>query len=162
MACLSVSDLADVLSYDPETGGLLWTKRVSNNVFAGMKAGVVNGQGYVVFQYRKVQLQAHRVAWALHCGNWPVAGIDHINGDRSDNRIKNLREANQSQNSANRRLQPNNKCGFKGVREKLGKWEAAIWDGKSVYLGRYDSPEAAHQAYVTEAKRLFGEFARGG
>lgn len=161
MTDITASELSSVLNYNPDTGVLRWTRRVANNVFAGMEAGTRNGQGYMVFMYRRTQLQAHRVAWALTHGDWPQLSIDHINGNRADNRLCNLREATHQQNCCNRGPAPSNKCGLKGVRLKRGKWEACIWTGgRSVYLGRYESPEEAHTAYSKEATRLFGEFAR--
>jgi hypothetical protein len=72
-----------------------------------------------------------------------------------------LRTATPSQNSANRRRPQNNRSGFKGVFAYRGKWRATISkNGKSVLLGTYPTPQAAHAAYVAAARKLFGEFAR--
>jgi hypothetical protein len=90
--------------------------------------------------------------------------MDHANGDRGDNRIDNLREATQSQNSANSWRPHKSTTGFKGVSSsgrKTKPWAAHIKQhGKSQFLGRYDTPEAAHAAYAMKAVELFGEFAR--
>lgn len=159
---VSIDELKTVIRYDAETGLLWWTARVANNVFAGDEAGATDGQGYKHFQYKGVHYPCHQVAWAFSHGAWPKHGVDHEDADRGNNRLTNLREATQSQNSANRRLGQNNKAGLKGVRERRssGRWEANIWLGKSVYLGTFDTKEEAHAAYVVAAKVNFGEFAR--
>lgn len=158
---LSIGDLRDVLHYDPKSGLLTWTKRVARNVFAGGEAGSVDGQGYKHFQFKGCIYPCHQVAWALFHNEWPDAHVDHRDGDRANNRIENLREANQSQNCANRRVSPKNKVGLKGVVEKRpGRFSAVIWLGKSVHLGTFDTAEKAHAAYVSAAEKRFGEFAR--
>lgn len=86
--------------------------------------------------------------------------VDHINGDRLDNRRKNLRVASIADNNRNSGIQKNNRSGFKGVSLKQGKYEACVYaDGKGIYLGRFSNPEDAARAYDTAARFLFGEFA---
>ena len=99
------------------------------------------------------------MAWLYVHGKFPSDQIDHINLDKLDNRIVNLREATAAQNFANREAYTNNTSGFKGVRKKGRKWEARIgFNGKVLTIGSSDSPEQAHAAYVAKAKELFGEF----
>jgi len=89
--------------------------------------------------------------------------VDHINGDRLDNRRENLRVATHSQNAANAGRQRNNKSGFKGVhwRKQNQRWITYIkHNGKMNYIGAFDTPEAAHEAYREAATKFFGEFAR--
>ncbi len=89
--------------------------------------------------------------------------VDHINGDGLDNRRANLRPATHAQNMANRRLNANNKSGFKGVYWNKGsrKWHAQIaCDGRKHHLGFYTSVIEAAHAYDDAATRLFGEYAR--
>ena len=89
--------------------------------------------------------------------------IDHRDGDRANNRWDNLRCATRSENNANRALQRNNCSGFKGVSLKSGKWRARIRKhGRLFALGVFQTPQAAHAAYVAAARRLFAEFARAG
>nr|WP_175479900.1 HNH endonuclease signature motif containing protein [Paracoccus homiensis] len=86
-------------------------------------------------------MQAHRVAWAVIHGRWPNGEIDHINGDRSDNRLANLREVTKRENHRNMAIRSDNTSGVTGVywaREK-GKWAAYIKADKMVALGRYDT-----------------------
>jgi len=158
----SIAELQRIVAYDPATGILTWLIRPAVNVPIGSEAGSLDGQGYKHFQYKGVIYPCHQVAWALKHGRWPCRGIDHRDGGRSNNQAANLREASQSQNAANRKMHPNNKAGLKGVRYKHGKWEASIWLGKSVYLGRFGTKAEAHAAYVDAATKNFGDFARAG
>lgn len=89
---------------------------------------------------------------------------DHIvNTNTLDNRRSNLRLATSSQNSANTARHCDNKSGYKGVyfEQKTGRWKAQICiRGKQTHLGRFDTPEHAHEAYKQAASEVFGEFAR--
>lgn len=96
-------------------------------------------------------------------GEWPVNDIDHANGGRSDNRWLNLRGATRGQNLANKKMDARNTSGFKGVSwsQKSQKWQAHIKvQRKSMFLGFFDTKEAAHAAYCVAADHHFGEFAR--
>lgn len=149
------------LDYDPETGRFKWLVRCGRQQ-AGTNAGTVSGRYSYIRINGKPKL-AHRVAFAWVHERWPECQIDHINGDKRDNRIANLREATSRQNMANSKRRSDNTSGFKGVRKARspGKWWAYIYvDGKGTYLGTYDSPELAHQAYMKAAKTEFGEFAK--
>jgi hypothetical protein len=97
-------------------------------------------------------------------GNWPDKELDHINGHRHDNRWSNLRESTDRQNAANRKRQRNNTSGFKGVHRDGNRWRARIASriGPSISVGRFDTSEEAHTAYLAAAKERFGEFANGG
>jgi hypothetical protein len=87
--------------------------------------------------------------------------IDHVNGDKLDNRRRNLRVATTQENSRNRPAQSNNKAGYKGVRFKEGRgWSATIYDGSAQkHIGYYPTAKAAAAAYDAEARKLFGKFA---
>ena len=157
---LTAARLRQVLSYSPETGLFHWLKS-EKRVKAGDLAGSYT-QGYFNVQVDGVLYRAHRLAWLYVHGDWPTKGIDHVNGDGKDNRLANLREADQAQNSANSRRGINCKSGFKGVTAYRSRWVATIGKfGKKKHIGVFDTPEAAHAAYVTEAGKLHGEFARG-
>jgi hypothetical protein len=159
----SFEQIDELLSYDPLTGDLRWKQR-RKQIPAGALAGHIHNTGYRNVRIRGERIMAHRIAWMLHYRSWPEMNLDHKNLDKSDNRIENLRLATKAQNQANRRAHKTNKSGFKNVvyREKnLKKWEARIATGKKRRLiGYFDTPEEAHAAYVAEAVRLHGEFAR--
>lgn len=104
----------------------------------------ISGKNYAV----------HRLVWLYHHGAFPKAGLDHINRDPLDNRIENLRECDQSENSQNRRLAKDNTSGHIGVskHKMTGKWQANICiRQKQYYLGLFESFELAVNAY-NEAK----------
>lgn len=159
------------LDYDPETGVFTWRvkevrckqDRGFNTTKAGRRAGTTDpSRGYRFITIRPIHYYEHRLAWAYVCGEWPDL-VDHINGDCGDNRIANLRAASVSQNGFNRGAARTNKVGLKGVSQcpMTGRWLAKICSyGDRRFLGRYDSPAEAHQAYASAAAKLHGEFAR--
>jgi hypothetical protein len=145
-----------LLSYDPATGEFRWRK-------TGIVAGSPSHHGYWKVRVLRRTCYAHRLAWFYVHGTWPIAHIDHINGNGCDNRIANLRVATRSQNLSNARKPKTNKSGFKGVSrcKKTNKWRAQIQkDGKVRALGHFERPEDAHAAYCAAAKELHGQFWR--
>ncbi len=150
-----------VLTYDPESGQFTWLTR-NGRQQAGTMAGSMSGNYSYIRVNKKARL-AHRVAFAWVHGYWPTHQVDHINGDKRDNRIANLREATNAQNAANSPRRKDNTSGFKGVRpaRTAGKWWANIYvNGKIKYLGTFDTPEAAHEAYLKAAEIAFKDFVR--
>ena len=155
------------LDYDPATGVLTWkTTPLENgswNRWAGRTAGAVNAAGYLKVMFRDRPIMAHRLAWLIHYGELPPPFLDHINCVRTDNRIANLRPASRTENNRNGGMRKNNTFGFKGVCfcTQTGRWQAAITvDRRSIRLGRFDTPEEAHEAYRAAAERYHGPFAR--
>lgn len=120
----------------------------------GYLGGTVLGKGNV---------RAHRVIWAMHTGEWPSEFLDHINGDRQDNRISNLREATLAQNHCNRASMPGSSSRFLGVAWSAANkgWMAQIKSkGVRRYLGTFSDEESAALAYNAAAREMHGEFAR--
>lgn len=119
--------------------------------------------GYIVICINKYLYMAHRLAWLHTYAAWPKDEIDHINCNRADNRISNLRQATRFENARNQPLRATNTSGLKGVSQhtETKKWTASItYNRKMTNLGLFDTPEAAHSAYAAEAKKLHKEFAR--
>jgi hypothetical protein len=167
MACPKAAPTTErvrkLLDYDPQTGAFRWRNPQSNRVRKGAIAGKIGNRGYLRLGIDGGRYQAHRLAWLWHYGQWPHGDVDHINGQRDDNRIANLRIATRSQNLWNSRRQSRNTSGFKGVSfdKNRRQWQAHICvTGHVIHLGRFSSPEAAHDAYISAATRYFGEFAR--
>lgn len=152
------------LSYDKETGILRWRKKPSQVVNVGDVAG--NKQhGYVVVQLCGESYKAHRLIWLIECGDIGDMDIDHINMDRADNRLENLRIATRRQNQFNTKARRDNKSGFKGVSlsKPHMKWKAQINTGKNrLYLGLFDTPELAYKAYKEAADKFHGDFVNHG
>ncbi|CAK7037051.1 HNH endonuclease signature motif containing protein [Providencia sp. PROV223] len=143
---MSVSRLKEVLSYNDKTGVFTWVTPLSPNVSVGDIAGTVSSHGYIKISIDNVSYMAHRLAWLYMHERWPKGQIDHINRSKGDNRIHNLRDVTQSQNSKNKGLNKNNTSGCSGVYYKKDKrtWIASIRDnGKLKYLGSFKNKEMA-------------------
>jgi hypothetical protein len=154
---LTAEQLKNVLDYAPDTGVFTWAIRPSKAVKAGSIAGCLEKRiGYVTIGVANRVYKAHRLAWLHAYGQWPKGLIDHINGNKSDNRIGNLRDVFADGNSQNvRKPNKRNKSGFMGVIWYQNKWRASMSvNGKSKWLGDYATPEEAHQIYL-EAKRKY-------
>lgn len=165
---LTADQVRTILDYDRNTGqfrrracaaqGKAW-----NAQWANRAAGYIGGHGYIYICVFSQCFPAHRIAWLLVYGEWPTDQIDHINGDRKDNRISNLRLATNAQNAANSRRRAHNTSGFKGAffHKRRNRWMAQIGvNGRQFHLGYFDTPEAAHAAYCEAAREHYGEFAR--
>jgi hypothetical protein len=156
----------NVLRYEPDTGKFFWLVARPRKTRAGDPAGHLNKKGYIEIRYDHTTYQAHRIAWYLHTGQDPhPLGLDHINGDRDDNRISNLRLATPAQNAKNMRKRENTTSVYKGVHwyARKSKWRAQIKaEGRNIHLGYYDNELEAHLAYCKAAAVLHGDFANFG
>lgn len=158
------------LDYNPGTGVFIWKPKTPdvrgwNTRYAGKEAGweISPTRRYRSIRVAGEEHSAHRLAWLLTYGRWPEGDTDHINCDKSDNRIANLREATRSENSANRPPPAHNKSGVKGVHFERSrqKWKAFIRkDWKMINIGRYDTKAEAIAARLEAEQRIYGEFAR--
>lgn len=163
---LTIDELRQYVGHDPVTGDLWWLPRDGttpraaswNARFAWRKTFVsVGTKGYLQGRILGECLLAHRLMWALATGAWPKEQIDHINGDRTDNRLLNLREFSAAENARNRK-RPNGRDGKVGVswEKKTRKWHARIKvDGKNINLGRYHDFAVAVAAR-RDAEKQFG------
>ena len=168
---LSLERLREALRYDPETGLLTWLIPGDANGgggrrWVGKTAGSLKPSGYVCINLDRTRYRAHRLAWMLMTGSPPPDHIDHINGDRSDNRWANLRVATYQQNAANM-VRAKRTDIPKGVHvyrnDRLGtvRYRAHIMvNRKTIYLGSFRHVDDASDAYAKAAKHYFGEFAR--
>lgn len=158
---ITAEELRHVIDYDQETGVFTW--RIGRpGASCGAVAGSISGDGYIQITVHRSRHKAHRLAWLHMHGCWPPVLIDHINGDKTDNRIANLRLATRSQNGANRDANKNNTSGVKGVywARREQKWAANIKvNGKKKHIGYFRNINEAAAAYERAAIEYFGEFA---
>jgi len=146
--------------FDYRDGALFWRKDRGSNAKAGNRAGRLLKTGYRSIHISGRRYQEHRLVFLWHHGFMP-SQIDHVNGDKCDNRIENLREADHSRNQMNTSDRKNS-TGYRGVRfvERTGRWAARIYkNGREIRIGTFDTPEEASAAYKAKATELFGEFA---
>jgi hypothetical protein len=154
--------LAEYFSYNPETGVILWKKKSSNSM-PGDIAGGLMSKGYRNIYFMRKTLKAHIVAWVLVHGRYPINLLDHRNGNRSDNRLVNIREADKFQNTQNAKRRVDNTSGVKGVffHGQSQKWTAQITaNGKRITVGRFYEKDDAIKARVKTANNLHKEYAR--
>lgn len=167
---LTQAYLKECFDYDPVTGNLIWRARPRSHFktrnasgASGRRVGQVAGT-QVACWYRFISLDrkpylAHRLVWFWHHGRFPFRDTDHVNRDRSDNRIENLRECTRSQNQQSRGS--HRASGSRGVEQiSVGTWRARIRsDGRSIHLGTFFSEKDAALAYARAAVDYFGKFA---
>ncbi len=157
MSDIDSTRLQELLRYDPDTGVFTWRVKVSKKTVIGAVAGGLDPKGYVQIKLDWKNYRAHRLAWCYVYGSWPTHEVDHINGNRADNRISNLRHATHAQNMQNRQ-RPSKGRQFIGAYPANGRWFSKLSvQGKTLYLGRFDTPEEAQAAYVA-AKRKHHNF----
>ena len=152
----SIDRIRELFCYDSESGSITWAARRCG-VKSGCEAGTKH-LGYRRVRVDSILILAHRLAWAIHYGRWPSEEIDHINQNKSDNRICNLREATHSNNMVNRNF-PKGKSGVTGVSKHKGGWQATIRvNGKGVHLGLFKTIEDAACVRAMAEKKEYAQF----
>jgi len=154
-----------ILSYNPDTGILIWNFRPEShfkskkgmaiwngkyaNKIAGCNTKTKSGKSYRIISINSKRYMAHRIIWLIVKGKEPVNDIDHINGDGIDNRIKNLRDVTRTENNKNFKLSKRNKTGFIGVHfdkvKKKYKAEIGV-NSKTKFIGYFDTAKEASVA----------------
>ena len=159
-SALTAEYLRSILHYDPETGIFTWKVSTSRRVKAGDAAGCQDGQGYRQIKVQSRLYQAHRLAWLYVYGEWPKLNIDHINRNRSDNRISNLRDVSQKQNGQNAGKPSSNTSGHTGIywHKRDSKWVAQIRHSyKLIHLGCFTDREEAIAARKAAEKLYWSD-----
>ena len=165
------NDLKDLLlsdlDYNRNTGEVYWNKQTIKRVL-DKPAGTKHSSGYLILSTgvngKVYSLRMHRVVWLLAYGEWPIGFVDHINNDRTDNRLSNLRLANSNQNSRNCVMHVTNKSGYRGVSwsEYHNKWVARIGLGDQghKFLGYFKCKTAAAVAYDQASLKYHGDYGK--
>jgi len=153
---MHTDQIKDILHYDPGTGAFTWKVDRNQKAVAGSEAGHVTDRGYRYIEVNGKSVRAHRLAFFFQTGKWPPFEVDHINGDKLDNRWDNLRLTDRRKNMQNqRRAHSRNSSGFLGVSRNNDQWRARIRvNGKSKHVGYYSTPEEAHEAYLKAKREL--------
>jgi len=174
---INQENLMSLLHYNKVTGVFTWRKRDAslfasaqaermwNKRYAGKEAGTVRQEpgGYRVILINGRKYMAHRLAWMYEYGKIPEGCIDHINCNKLDNNISNLRECTMSENLMNSKLMRGTMSGIKGVHlhKPSGRWQARLrYDGKNRHVGSYGTKEEAKNAIIAKRNEVHGEFAR--
>lgn len=160
-ADLTAEHLRELLNYDPETGIFTWRQPGRGRTVGGV-VGSRDHRGYVQISIgprsNRARIYGHQAAWLYMHGYWPSEDVDHINHDKADNRIANLRALNRSLNQQNQiHGHKGSRTGLLGVvfNLKTGKFMARIHvNGRSRQVGTFTSADEAHAAYVEAKRRL--------
>lgn len=135
----------EVFYFDKEVGKLYWKKPTSKRVKKGEEIKTLDRHGYYKVGLNNKEYLVHRVVWLYVYGYYPENLIDHIDGNKLNNKIENLREANKFCNSLNSKTRKDNTSNIRGVYfdKNNKKWYAQIKDNKRYFLGYYDSYDEA-------------------
>lgn len=157
MNTITAQRARELFTYDSETGCLCWAVDKGQRARVGKQLKPSPKDEYIRVRVDGILMKAHRIAWTIAQGDIPDGlSVDHINGDRFDNRLCNLRLVNHKTNMQNRtRARKNSATGVMGIRQlPSGRFEARLGIGRTLkYLGSFDTAEDAHNAYLI-AKRL--------
>ena len=160
---LTLERVSELFEYSYSSGNLIRKKSTSANARKGNIAGYFNLAGYRKTSIDGFQYYNHRLVWLLVNGRWPTKQIDHINGNKGDNRIENLREASLSENSQNRSKQSNCSSGEKCIWWKLDRQRYRVRvgvSGKYHHIGYFKNIQDAVTARDKAIKKLHGKFAK--
>jgi hypothetical protein len=155
---LTQEELKEYLHYDPETGIFTWIKSAGNGVKVNDVAGSLQNTGYLYIGIRSQLYYAHRLAWLYMYSRWPVEEIDHINGNKKDNRICNLRDVTKRKNLSNREIHRKGKLVGTTFMNSTGKWKAQIYaENRIFFIGYFSTEIDAHRAYTQKLQEIENE-----
>lgn len=151
---MTAARLRELFTYSPETGQ--WSRNIRRGrQWPGpITLRVTHKTGYLHLRLGKKSFLVHRLAWLYVHGVWPSGDIDHVNGDKTDNRLCNLRDVDRRTNLQNaRKARSDSKTGLLGAHPRKGKFISVIKDrGKTIQLGVFATAEEAHEKYLQEKR----------
>jgi len=150
--------------FEYKDGKLFWKVKRGGGVKPGDEAEYINNRGYKVVRINKAPYLQHRLIWVMH-GNEPVDFLDHIDGDKLNNRIENLRPATVSENKWNTKVPITNTSGIKGVcwNKNQMRWNGHVrFKGKQHHVGSFENKEECAKAVKEFREKLHGDFANHG
>jgi hypothetical protein len=146
---IDLNELRSQFDYDPDIGFFRRKSQPSTIITLQYP------NGYIRVCFNKISCSAHRLAWFYYYGEWPSGQIDHINGNKTDNRIANLRDVSSRQNGQNKKIHRSGRLPGAIYRKWLDAWQARIWiNGISVHLGVFKTEQEAHNAYLAAQKKI--------
>jgi hypothetical protein len=155
---LTAERARECIDYNPTTGEMFWKVRGRNRRPGRVAGSICKQTGRKIVMIDGYQTRTYRLAWLIMTGEWPKHTIDHINGDPSDDRWCNLREATHAQQNGNMPPKSNSRLGVRGVSlDRSGKFMVRI---KGRYVGMYATLDEAARAYAAAAEKEYGEFRR--
>lgn len=155
--------MKEYLRYEPDSGRFIWIKSPSANVNVGAIAGGPDAGGYWRISLLGKFHSAHRLVFLYLNGEMPKGEVDHINGDKADNRLANLRICERGQNCQNVRVRKDNRLGIKGLRiTKSGTIEAQVIARKQRHSKTFSTIEEAQSWLTQKREEVHGNFARNG
>lgn len=148
---ISHDRLLEILDYNRDTGDFTWKEKVARKTVVGARAGSdkPNAGGYLRMRICGELYYTHRLAWFYHHGEWPEHQIDHIDQNKTNNKLDNLRSVTHQENNKNVPLRANNTSGMCGIiwLKRRKKWGARIGiDGVHINLGEFDTFDQAAAA----------------
>ena len=161
---ITQEELKELIDYNSETGVFTWKVSPARQVFSGDIAGTKRKDGYIQIKVKNELILSHRLVWIYMYGYLPKY-IDHINGQRDDNRIINIREVSNQQNSLNSKISKNNTSGIKGVYwdKSRNKWTVRLSiDGKCKFFKRFDDIDLAKLVIEEVRNKYHGKYANHG
>jgi len=158
-----LEELKEFLDYNPDTGIFTWIKKTNRRIKVGQVTAITSANGYMRIMFKTIYYYAHRLAYYMYYGIDPLEKlVDHIDGDKANNKINNLRLATRSQNGMNRvSLAINNTSGATGVvwNKRKKKWAARITiDRFQKHLGLFASKEDAIKSRREAETKYYGDF----
>ena len=143
--------------YYYKDGALFYKHNINSRGKKNTKVGCIFNTGYIMTKVNCKLYSLHRLIFAMHNGYFPLL-VDHIDRNKLNNKIENLREATKSENNINAGLRKINTSGYKGVHYQNKKWVARVKrNNKEYYIGYFNTPEEAHQARVKFIERELNE-----